>query len=242
MSDPVRWLESPDAPAGAKDLLRAARRVPMSPTVEARSAARVAELVTATTAAASKSVWWKWFAAAGSIGVASAWLVVTVIPRMHPERRAPLVAAVASSSESASNVHRSHDDSVVSFSSTGDGTANAVMVRPPPPMRTIARTIEHAPSDRSRNTDRGRQRQALLEEARRALYQSNDPRRALELARQHARQFPHDLEEEREYITVRALAGLGRSTEARSRGEAFLERYPHGIYVGPMRRFLSTLP
>jgi hypothetical protein len=53
------------------------------------------------------------------------------------------------------------------------------------------------------------------------------PREALDLAEQHARQFPAgQLAEEREVVAIEALLALGRTDEARTRTARFRARFP----------------
>jgi hypothetical protein len=65
----------------------------------------------------------------------------------------------------------------------------------------------------------------LLGQAQAVL--ASDPGRALALAEQHSRRFPHGvLTQEREVIAVEALARLGRRAEAAARAERFLQAFP----------------
>jgi hypothetical protein len=65
----------------------------------------------------------------------------------------------------------------------------------------------------------------LLGQAQAAL--SGNPERALSLSEQHRRRFPHGLlVQEREVIAIEALARLGRTAEAKTRGERFLRAFP----------------
>ncbi|HMI91370.1 MAG TPA: sigma factor-like helix-turn-helix DNA-binding protein, partial [Polyangiales bacterium] len=57
------------------------------------------------------------------------------------------------------------------------------------------------------------------------------PARALSIVRSVGARFPQGyLREERAYVEVMALLALGRSAEARSKAEDFLEQYPDGPY------------
>ena len=69
----------------------------------------------------------------------------------------------------------------------------------------------------------------LLRAARQAL--TGEPGRALALTDEHVRRFAHGrLEQERETIAVEALAQLGRTAQAQSRGRLFLSTYPGSPY------------
>jgi hypothetical protein len=75
----------------------------------------------------------------------------------------------------------------------------------------------------------------LLDRARRQLA-SEEPARALGFLEQHARRFPHgQLSEEREAMWVNVLALLGRGGEAKARGQAFGERFPHSLMGSSVR-------
>jgi hypothetical protein len=60
---------------------------------------------------------------------------------------------------------------------------------------------------------------------------TTDPRRALALTAEHARRFPSGmLAEEREVITIEALARLGRADAARARAATFFAAHPGSAY------------
>ena len=69
----------------------------------------------------------------------------------------------------------------------------------------------------------------LLNQAHVAM--STDPRKALTIASEHARRYPHgQLAAERELILVQALVKLGRVREAEARGRALRKSTPNSIY------------
>lgn len=75
----------------------------------------------------------------------------------------------------------------------------------------------------------------LLDRARRQLA-SGEPARALGFLELHARRFPRgQLNEEREAMWVNVLALLGRGAEAKARGQAFQERFPHSLMGSSVR-------
>lgn len=60
---------------------------------------------------------------------------------------------------------------------------------------------------------------------------ATDPARALRMTNEHATLFPRGvLLQERDVITIDALARLGRNDEARARAEAFRARYPRSAH------------
>lgn len=66
---------------------------------------------------------------------------------------------------------------------------------------------------------------SLLQAAQSAL--KTDPHRALALAEEHRRLYPHGaLSQEREVITIEALTRLGRTGEAHAKAKDFEKRYP----------------
>jgi hypothetical protein len=70
---------------------------------------------------------------------------------------------------------------------------------------------------------------SLLRDARLALRQA--PSRALELTEQHARLYPQgNLAQEREFLAISALAGLGRRTAALARASRFEQAFPSSAY------------
>ena len=67
-----------------------------------------------------------------------------------------------------------------------------------------------------------------------------DPARALAQAEQGARQFPRGFfAQEREAISITSLLRLGRTAEARARGERFLARHPQGPAAEQIRRAIG---
>ena len=85
---------------------------------------------------------------------------------------------------------------------------------------------------------------SLLTRAQNVL--PRDPAAALELAADHAREFPEGaLGQEREVIAIDALLRLGRRPEAMSRAAAFHRRFPasaHGRRVDVLLGVRSTQP
>jgi hypothetical protein len=78
----------------------------------------------------------------------------------------------------------------------------------------------------------------LLRTARREL--SSNPGQALELTRDHAKQFPKGtLIQEREAIAIEALMRLGRSGEAKSRANRFFSQFPASPYRSHLTELVS---
>lgn len=84
-----------------------------------------------------------------------------------------------------------------------------------------------------------RREQLLLEGARSALSRGQFAD-AISLADAHARQFPRGLlQEEREFVWIRALEGSGQHQAAISRAEDFVAAYPSSPYA---RRIEGVIP
>lgn len=81
---------------------------------------------------------------------------------------------------------------------------------------------------------------ALVEMARSALARG-DNAAALTATQNHERAFANGrLREEREFIAVKALSGLGRSSEADARGARFLTSYPRSMFAPAVRAAIHT--
>ena len=77
---------------------------------------------------------------------------------------------------------------------------------------------------------------ALLDSARRAVM-ARSFERALRTLERHARSFPHSpLGEEREALRVRALRGVGRSTQANHAAREFEARYPSSVLAPELNK------
>jgi hypothetical protein len=100
---------------------------------------------------------------------------------------------------------------------------------------TPTRATVDAPSE---DSDRYVREARLVAQARRAL--ADDPARALALTEQVEREFPNGLlGEERRALEIRALAALGKSSEAKDAAKAFLAEYPDGPQAAAVRRAIE---
>lgn len=199
--------------------------------VRARSAARVDRLV-AVPVAAGVVIWLKGAAIAAGLGVGMVG-VVTVM-RVVPAGTGESVRMAVP----------------VSVGTTGSG--GAVEIPAPPPVRAIATTATTAPTTTTPTTtptptptpagesDGLAKEVALLEKARGAL--DHDPSSTLATLDAHAAEFPNGtLGMERELLAVDALRRLGRTGEARARGEGLLGRARGSIYEERVRSMLDAL-
>jgi hypothetical protein len=81
---------------------------------------------------------------------------------------------------------------------------------------------------------------ALLDVARTALARG-EADHALAATARHAAQFPNGaLREEREALTVKALALAGRDSEARAKADRFRARYPGSVFGGAIDASLKS--
>jgi hypothetical protein len=97
---------------------------------------------------------------------------------------------------------------------------------------------ERAPStDSSWSKER-----ALLDSARRALA-AGEPQACLTELGKHARAFPSGkLAEEREAMTINALVGVARYSQAREKAALFSRRYPHSFLTPSVEAAISAIP
>src|SRR5262249_6285016 len=106
-----------------------------------------------------------------------------------------------------------------------------------PPERSVARPPRSAPAEGTLNAER-----AVLDEARSA-FARGDNESALAALETHPARYPAGvLGEEREALAVRVLAALGRATEARERGRAFLRKYPNSLMSVVVSKAIEQLP
>jgi hypothetical protein len=80
---------------------------------------------------------------------------------------------------------------------------------------------------------------ALLNEAFRSL--KTDPSKTLSLCDEHARRFPKSqFAQERETVAIGALLSLGRTADARKRGDAFRAAFPDSADNQRIDQMLSS--
>jgi len=82
----------------------------------------------------------------------------------------------------------------------------------------------------------------LLEQARTRLSEG-EPQTTLKLLREHQERYPRSaLQQEREALTIRALAAADRSDEARERAQRFVDAYPKSALRGSVERAVGSIP
>lgn len=83
---------------------------------------------------------------------------------------------------------------------------------------------------------------ALMRRAMAALGDGK-PAAALALADRHAKKYPRSRRgQEREALTIRALASVGRRIEAEARATSFRSAYPNSMLLGAIDAALGTVP
>lgn len=231
--DPSRLLDSPDAPEGLRDALRAAEADVGTDQQLASLAERLGPLLgpvvpaaVGTTAAASASGALKLgLATLALIGAGGgAWLFsapksasppAPTPSRLVASAALPVVAAPAAALPE----------------SAGPEVAPPVSaVEPAAPAPVVQLPSKPTPPAPASEAD-------LLEQARSAL--KADPARALSRANEAAQRYPRGvLVQEREVLAIQALRRLGRTAEADRRAEAFAKAFPGSAF----QRKLNAAP
>lgn len=183
--------------------------------VGAAGAAGSAKAVGAKTAAAGLKgglglAHWLLLVGLGAVGSASAYLWLTRAPVPRP----PVAVSAAAASVPSNPSPVDSDESL-----------GAARVAPLPPSSAVgaasastkapAVAVSPSPSSKSGSVDSLERELSLLKSAH-AAYRAGQAGKALSLAREHARRYPHSqLAAERQTIEVLSLCALGRTSEAR---------------------------
>jgi hypothetical protein len=232
MSEPTRLRDEGSDPVRA--LLRhAPKLLGMTAEDKARTRARVGRAAAGIAVGVGSLAWLQGVAIGAGLGVldvgaaeiaprllapaAPSAVVTTPVPAFAPKPRAVEPAVSAAPIE----------------------TALPVAAPEPTLPRPVARPASSAASaEPSSETDSLAREAALLERARAAL--GTSPAEALSLCEAHAAQFPAGkLGMERELVALDALRRLGRTAEARTRGEALLSRARGGLYEERIRKLVD---
>ena len=215
MSDPARFRDGGgDVPPDLKELFAGAPKPePLPPAIDARVAVHIGALGPLPASPLVKLVPW----AVGSGAIVLAGAIALVV-----QRRAPAPAAIVQPNEIAAPAQ-----------TTADPTPSPAS-EPALPIETKsapAPSVAHAaPAEAASASEDALAGEAkLLNQAHDAM--STDPRKALAIASEHAKRYPHgQLAAERELILVQALVKLGREREAEARGRALRKSTPNSIY------------
>lgn len=211
MNAPERWLDSPDAPAGAAELLRALKPPPIPPEVHARLVLRVTELG-ATPAAGLVTGLTAKLGLAGTIGLAGIAAAVAVGETAEPPQAAvgAAVPAVVAPAPPSAVPSRRAPETVISVE-------ELPREAPAPARRRVRDTL-------GEETE-------LVAAARDALARG-DAQRALSLVRAHEQRFARgQLRATAAVLATRALAKLGRTDDARREAARLVEREPSSLHA-----------
>jgi hypothetical protein len=220
--DPSRLFDAADAPAGLKNVLRAAQADVGNEQQLARLAGRLGPLLgaTAATGAGAAAATAK-LGGAAKLGIAAVALIAAgsgaliVLSPASPPSPKPSSTAVASAPPTPV------PPPVVAAPSAA---LSAPVAPEPPPPAASAPLTRDKPSAATPPSEA-----ELLEQARAAI--KSDPSRALQRANEHARRFPRGvLVQEREVLAIRALRRLGRDAEADRRADAFAKAFPGSAF------------
>jgi hypothetical protein len=214
--DPARIRDGGgDASPELKALFADAKKPEPLPTaIDARVAAHIGSLGPLPAAPLAKLV--PWLVGGGAIVVAGA--VTLVVQRRTP---APPVVST-------------EPNAMTAPAETATALTPSVGTEPAMPTETKAlprpSATHAAPAEASSAAEDALAGEAkLLNQAHDAM--STDPRKALTIAGEHAKLYPHgQLAAERELILVQALVKLGRVREAEARGRALRKSTPNSIY------------
>lgn len=224
--DPSRLFDTPTAPAGLRDSLRAANADVGTDAQVARLAQRLGPLLgpvgpAVPVAAASKALGLKLGLAGAALIVAGggAWLLASSPSAPPPSAPASTHERPNAKPEPAAVAPPVPVAAPDAAPSAGDSSAAAPALTPTPAKEPGKPTPPAQPSEAE-----------LLEQARAAL--KADPARALQRANEHAARFPRGvLVQEREVMAIQALRKLGRSAEADKRAQAFAKAFPGSAFA-----------
>ncbi|MEM6295541.1 MAG: hypothetical protein AAGA54_29980 [Myxococcota bacterium] len=254
-NDPIRLIDDPSVVSGLRaDLVEAASAGLEGFDVAAGAAglqAAIAAEVTGATAvssgAAKAGAGWFGKAVIGAVligGGVAAWLAT----RSEPEASPPTARVVAAAEDDETSKTSSKGPAVEL--ETEPKVPVLVPESPAPPSHVEEApkpaAVDAAPVLRARHAPKAGSKPAkpkaddyvrearLVADARKAL--RTDPRRALALLKDAKRSFPRGmLAEEREALTIIALAELGKVEDASRRGERFLKKHGKGPYAEAVR-------
>lgn len=242
--DPLRWVDSDEAPPRLRDLLRDAKEVPPMPDA-VRDAVRAtlpeppAPLPQGATPAGvlAKATSGKGALAAAALSLGAASLVVLALVQTQGggEREAPSLPTSAPPADA--DADRAAPATDAPLSPTDDPSAAPVDAAPAPPSPHERAPTRGAPSTRA-GGDSLAEEHALVQRARADLARS--PKDALAAAAEHERRFPDgQLAAERDYVRIKALLSLGRRDEAAAHGNRFVARFARSPYADRVRALIA---
>ncbi len=234
MNAPKRLLEmGGDAPAGARELLVAARRPrPMSADVRARTAAKVTAIAATPVAVGAAAKWLTGKTAAWLLGFGLLGAVCGLAVWSMSSRASGGGSGVVSESPQVSL----SQPSVVKIAMPPDEPAPIASVIPTA-LPSVATKPSAAPKPSVAPADVLAEEQAILEAARQKM--DADPAGALAEVHRHEKLAHAQLVPDREYLAIKALGKLGRKDEARARGQKFLAQWPTSPYASHVRKLIE---
>jgi hypothetical protein len=225
--DPSR-LSDPTAPAGLRDVLRAAQADVGTDAQLARLAQRLGPMLGPAIPAGPAAPAAAGLSSAAKLGLASlaliaagggAWLVSASHPAGPPPAPTPTHAVAPPSADVKPPAAFATPTPTAPASEAIRGDASPLTA----PSTTAKLPTKPTPPARASEAE-------LLEQARAAM--KVDPARALQRANEHAAHFPGGvLVQEREVIAIQALRKLGRSAEADRRATAFAKAFPGSAFA-----------
>lgn len=219
MSEPERWLSSPDAPGPMRDMLSAAQKV--GPSALER-AALAGKLGVATSglwiAPALKGL-------AGAVLVAGGvWVAATAGAPVNEQAALPTPPPVVQTDPVTSETGPSLEQPP-QLEEEGPEVVAPTKTQPERAKKTT-RAVPAAPEMKKPSET------SLIAGARNSL--GTAPEAALSLLLQHAKLYPSGvLAEEREVLRIRALKNLGRAKDAQRQEEKFHEEHPGSVHHVP---------
>jgi hypothetical protein len=245
MKEPTRLREDSRVPAEARALLGPARATAALPrAVRERSAARL-DRALVLPAAAGVFFWLKGIALATGVvlvGVVVPHVLTTLRPTVQASspqtpsiERAPVARALPLPRVEATVAVV---PPATTTAITSPPTPAPAQVLPTPALLASGGVAAPVPSVAP--VDSLTREAAMLEQARAAM--ARDPNAALVLLDAHRAEFPQgELAMERELVAVDALTRLGRTADARTRGEALLPAARGSIYEARLVALLRAL-
>lgn len=240
--EPLRWVDSDEAPPRLRDLLRDAKEVPPMPdAVRDAVRATLPEPPAPPPQGATPDGEWakatsgKGALAAAALSLGAASLVVLAMAQGGEEREAPSLPTSAPLAEAGGG--RGAPATDAPLRPTDDPSAAPVDAAPAPPSPHERAPTRGAPSTRA-GGDSLAEEHALVQRARADLARS--PKDALAAAAEHERRFPDgQLAAERDYVRIKALLSLGRRDEAAAHGNRFVARFARSPYADRVRALIA---
>ena len=236
MTDPNRWSEAGDAATEAEQLLVRLGQELSMPEAEKHAVwsqiigalPPVVDVTLPARAAAAKPGSWsalKWLKLIGLVAVASG---VTIAGHHWLEKPSAAIATAPQSSFPSLGIQVPAEPTV---------SANASPI--PTDTVTPGPTPKVAPSAIPNRASSLHEESLAVIAARQAL-RANDAVSALRLLEQAQQRFKQGaLAEERESLTIEALAKSGQASRASTRARAFLTRYPRSPHAADVQRYVS---